>query len=115
MIRNESKGVVLAERHRVCASVWSKSKGLMWSRRDADLGLVFLFRRPRRIGIHMWFVFYAIDVAFLDAQGVVIEVCEDFRPFAAYTSRKEASAFIELVAGTLRRTATAVGDRIVWS
>ena len=60
----------------------------------------------------MFFVFFPIDVLFLDKAKTVVEVKKDFRPFTFYRSRKQCSYVIELPAGLADKTRTAKGDKI---
>jgi uncharacterized protein len=60
----------------------------------------------------MVFVFYPIDVLFLDKNKVVVEVKDNFRPFSFYTPKNKAMYVIELPAGTIKKTKTCVWDKI---
>ena len=74
-------------KYQICKSIWSKALGLMFSKKK---NLVFVFDKEKRIGLHMMFVFFPIDVLFLDENKRIIEVKKDFRPFRAYTSTEKA-------------------------
>ena len=60
----------------------------------------------------MFFVFYPIDVLFLDKNKVVVDKKENFKPFAFYNSKRKAMYEIELPNGTIRKTKTNIGDKI---
>ena len=60
----------------------------------------------------MLFVFYPIDVIFLDEQKKVVEIKENFRPFRFYTPKKKARYVLELPKGSVNRSRTELGDRI---
>ena len=70
------------------------------------------FATSQRISLHMWFVFYSIDVLFLDGKNRVVEILENFRPFTLYRSRVKAVALIECAAGTVARRNVKVGDTL---
>jgi len=71
----------------------------MFHKKITDTAYVFIFNKPRRIDLHMFFVFYPIDVLFLDEKKKIVEIKENFRPFTFYYPNKKASYVIELPAG----------------
>ena len=60
----------------------------------------------------MFFVFYPIDVLFLDKNKKVVEVKENFRPFEFYTPKNKAKYVIELEKNTIKSSKTKVGNKI---
>ena len=80
--------------YKICKSAWSKARGLMFSRKK---NLVFVFNKEKRISLHMLFVFFSIDVLFLDKNKRIVEIKKNFRPFSFYTSKEKAKYVIELV------------------
>ena len=60
----------------------------------------------------MFFVFYPIDVLFLDKYKKVVEVKENFRPFEFYTPKNKALYTIELPQNTIKKTKTGIGNKI---
>jgi uncharacterized protein len=88
--------------------------GLMFTRRKEEFCLIFSFPTPRKEGIHMWFVFYPIDILILDAERKVIAMKERLLPFAFYFPKPRISTVIELPAGTVARTHTVLGDTLTW-
>jgi len=79
--------------YKICKSIWSKARGLMFSRKR---NLVFVFDKEQRISLHMFFVFFPIDVLFLDRNKRVVEIKKDFRPFTCYKSKENAMYVVEL-------------------
>jgi len=77
-----------------------------------DFGLVFVFRTEKRRSLHMFFVFYPIDLLFLDSKKKVVEIKENFLPFTLYFPRKRARFVVELPAGAVKKSSTRVGDTI---
>ncbi len=75
---------------RFCRSMLSKSIGLMFSK---PKNIVLEFKKPRQIGLHMLFVFYPIDVLFLDEDRRIVEIKENFKPFS---SREKAKYAVEI-------------------
>src|SRR3989344_681054 len=95
-IKNLSKKIILAEKYRICRDSFSKSLGLMFLKKREDFALVLAFDKEKRISLHMFFVFYPIDVLFLDKNKKIIEVKRNFKPFTVYNSRKKAKYAVEL-------------------
>ena len=60
----------------------------------------------------MFFVFYPIDVLFLNKNKIIVEIKENFRPFAFYTPKNKAKYIIELSQKTIKKTKTQIGDKI---
>lgn len=60
----------------------------------------------------MFFVFYPIDVLFLDKNKIVVGKKENFRPFTFYKPKKKAMYAIELPNAAIKRTKTGIGDKI---
>lgn len=112
-IRNLTKKTAIGLYEKICEDVLSKSIGLMFSLRQKN-SLIFKFNQEQIISLHMIFVFYHIDVLFLDKNKIVADKKENFLPFAFYKSRKKAMYVIELPCGAIKRTNTEIGDKIMF-
>ncbi|MBD3310394.1 DUF192 domain-containing protein [Candidatus Woesearchaeota archaeon] len=112
MITNSSIGFDLVDDHRLCRSLWSKATGLMFRKRLENRAFVFEFSSERIRSLHMWFVFYPIDVLFLDQSRKVVDIKKNFRPFEVYTPEKNCKYVIEMPAGSVK--ATEIGDTIIF-
>lgn len=64
-------------------------------------------------GIHTMFMRFAIDVVFLDRKNRVRKIRPSLRPWRL-SACLVAHSVLELPAGTAARTATAVGDEVVF-
>ena len=61
----------------------------------------------------MFFVFYSIDVLFLNNEKRIIEIKENFRPFTFYTSTSDKVMYvIELPKNTIKSTKIRLGDQL---
>ena len=58
--------------------------------------LVFVFDKEKRIGLHMMFVFFPIDVLCLDKNKRITEIKKNFMPFSFYTSKNNAKYVVEI-------------------
>lgn len=110
-IKNATTGKVIAASSRLADSALSRTLGLMFSK-PQQAALVLKFPEDERISLHMAFVFYPIDVIFVNSRKEIVDVKEDFRPFETYTSKRKAEYAIELPAGTVKQTKTKEGHRI---
>ncbi len=77
---------------KICKSAWSKACGLMFSRRK---NLMFVFDDEKQRSLHMLFVFFPIDVLFLDKNKKIIEKTR-LMPFSFYKSKEKAKYVIEI-------------------
>lgn len=111
LIKNITKNSIVAHDFKICDDNLSKFAGLMFSKREKK-ALIFKFSKEKMISLHMFFVFYPIDVLFLDKNKIVVDVKENFRPFAFYKSRKKAMYAVELPDNTIKKTKTEIGDKI---
>ena len=112
MITNTTRNSVIVKNTRVAGSLWERARGLMFTQRFKDTALIFSFPQERVIGLHMWFVFYPIDVLWLDGEQRVVEVLQGFRPFRIYRPNAPAAYVIELPEGAIAKSKTIVGDSI---
>lgn len=72
--------------------------------------LVFQFSKEERVPLHMWFVFYPIDVIYLNKQKKVVEIKEHFKPFTIYFPKNQAKYVLELPAGAVKKSKIAIAD-----
>lgn len=113
LVKNATKKTDIAENARLCSSLLQKALGLMFSM-NRNKCLVLEFCNERIISLHMFFVFYPIDVLFLDKSKIVVGKKENFMPFSFCSSGKKSMYALELPAGTIKKTKTGVGDRIIF-
>ena len=114
MITNETRGTPLAQRITRCDTLLAKARGLMFSRGLQEGGcLLFSFSQPERPWIHMLFVFFPVDMLFLDKDGIVAHIVEA-RPFQLrIVPPVPVLTLIELPTGTIRKSGTREGDRVI--
>ncbi len=73
--------------------------------------LVFEFDKEKYHSLHMFFVFFPIDVIFLDKNKRVVEIKKNFKPFTIYNSKKKAKYIIEIPAGRIQDKVN-IGDKV---
>lgn len=115
--RNRSQGTVLADRVEIADGLWAKFLGLMGrSSLEAGRGLWL----SESNGIHMMFMRFSIDAVFLGPLmdgGVrnVVAVRPRLRTWVGLVPFvRGAHGVLELPAGTIEATGTAVGDLIAF-
>ncbi len=106
---NATRGRPLATRVGVAASPWSRLRGLI-GRAPLRAGEGLLIEPCA--GIHTFFMGFAIDVVFLDADGVVVAALGPLPPWRMTRIYPGAAAALELPPGRVQATGTVAGDRI---
>ena len=109
VILNLTRQSVPARNARYASSFGARLSGLIGKRFSPALdGMVF----DRCNAIHTFFMRYPIDVIFADEKYRVLKTVPAFPPWHPFLACKKAFYVIELPAGTLESTATAVGDQL---
>jgi len=112
MIKDLTQKTVIAYTYDRCDSFISRMFGLMFSWKPR--ALLMVFPTMQRIGIHMVFVFFPIDVAWLDDTRRIVALKKNLRPFSAITPKERAQFVIELPTGMIEASKMKAGDRIGW-
>jgi uncharacterized membrane protein (UPF0127 family) len=102
-------GTIVCERCTVADNPLRRMKGLLG--RDGLESGEGLLLRPAS-AVHTYFMRFPIDVVFLDADGVVVRVAADVRPWRA-ARYGGASDVLELAAGTSGRVGVREGVRLI--
>ena len=92
-------GTIVAERCAVASSFLSRFRGLM-GRRELPVGEGLCIQNCG--SIHMFFMRFAIDVAFVNGDGRILHACHTIRPWRISRPVFGSKAALELPAGTLR-------------
>ncbi len=92
-------------------SIWQKARGLMFSRKITG-AYIFVFEKKRRMDMHMMFVFFPIDVLFLDENKRIVEMKENFLPFSFYYSKNMTKYVIELPHDSIKKFKLKLADAL---
>ncbi|MDP2750455.1 MAG: DUF192 domain-containing protein [Nanoarchaeota archaeon] len=114
MIFNKTKQKILAKKSQIYTDPFNKALGLMFSsqKKIKNKAIVFEFKKEQIVALHMLFVFYPIDVLFLDKNKKVVETTT-LKPFClCYVPQKKAKYVIECENGSIAKTKTKAGDII---
>jgi len=102
MIVNKTKNLVIANNVKVCDSFLSRLRGLMFTRKLKDDSALVLVSENESLvssAIHTMFVFYTLDVIWLDKDFNVVDKRSNIRPFTlSIIPKKPAKYIIELKA-----------------
>jgi uncharacterized membrane protein (UPF0127 family) len=109
---NPARASVLGTRIALADRWWHRLRGLIGrSGLEAGEGLVL---RPCR-AVHMAWMAFPLDVAFLDPRGGVVACYHGLAPGARTRWHADALDALELPAGTLSSSGTTTGDTIVYT
>ncbi len=106
---NRSRNAVLVENGEVADTAWTRLRGLL-GHKPLQPGEGLLLRGEK--AIHTVGMGFAIDVLFLDRAGCVKHLIPTMVPLRASPFVSAAVNVLELPAGTIARTGTALGDQI---
>lgn len=106
-------GELIASDVEFAEGIISQSKGLMFRKGIAErYALVFVLPSPRSVSVHMLFVFFPIDVLFLDAEKKILATAR-LKPWIGLTRAPEKTKYIvEMPAGSIERHRLVCGESI---
>ncbi len=96
MLRINNK--IITKETKILNSSLSKFLGLMFRKKQT---LIFKFKKEVKHSIHMFFVFFPIDVIFLDKNNKIIETKMNLKPFSIYFPKNKFNTLIELPKGKI--------------
>ncbi len=109
VIMNITRNTVLANNCAHARTFFARFKGLQFKKElPADHGLLIT---PCN-SIHMFFMRFAIDAVFIDANGAVVYIEEGIKPWRVSRIVRNAESVLELPAGTVSSTGTVKGDQL---
>lgn len=94
-----------------------KMRGLMHVKSlPDDYGMLFLYDRPQQISMWMKNTLLPLDMLFIRADGTIVNIVQNTVPhsLASIRSAGDASAVLELNAGTSERLGLEPGDRVIY-
>lgn len=106
-LRNTTRGTAVATQVVAADSFWARFMGLMGRRSLAPQEGLWL---PGTNNIHMFFMRFAIDAVFLDADRRVVRLFPHLPPWSATPRVKGARSVLELPAGAGEASGTLPGD-----
>jgi len=99
----------------ICDNFFKHGMGLTFRFPKKPFAYVFVFKKPVKLAITMWFVFYPIDIVFLNEDNVVVEIVKNLRPFSNYFPKKHFNYFVEFPIGSVSKMNIELGSIVSWS
>ena len=90
-------------------SLWQHTMGCMFQSEMQPL--IFIFKHPKKIGIHTCFVQQSIDIAFLNEKNKIIELKLDMKPWQFYTSKSAPKYMVETKS---KQFNLKLGDKVIF-
>jgi hypothetical protein len=110
-----ANGKIICKKIKFAKTFFEKFKGLMLeSEKNFDYALIFVLGSETRIGasVHMLFVFFPIDIIFLDENKKVVDKAS-LKPWVLnYTPKKPAKYLIEMPKSMGNKIK--IGDKLEW-
>lgn len=103
------KSTTLISQPRLAKTQWEKARGLMFSKFH---DVLFHFPKEERLKFHMVFVFYPIDIIFMDDEMRVVDFKKRFKPFSYYYSKSKSSIVLETYSGFIDDHEISIGDQL---
>lgn len=111
MIKLERTGEIIAMQHVVYTGLFEQAWGLRFASQIDECAYVFMMPSPRKIFADNLFVFFDLDMVWLDADMRVIDIDEYVPPFALWVGHKgKALCLIEFAAGVVSEYGIKKGD-----
>lgn len=98
-------------------NIFELSSGLMFKKdiSESREAYIFILKKERRATITMLFVFFPIDVLWLNSKFEVIDIKENVKSFSLYVSHKGKSKyFVEMPLGSITKYGFKIGDRVLF-
>ena len=103
------KNKAMVKETRLIKSFFKQVLGLRFSRQR---NLIFEFKKERKEIIDMFFVFYPIDLVFLNNKKEVVELKNNLKPFSVYNSKNKAKYILEFKKNTIKDNRIKLGDKL---
>ncbi len=113
-MNSKREKIQIANNITLCTSFFRQGTGLMFRFPKGAFAYVFPFKKSKKLSITMWFVFYAIDILFLDESNRIVHEVS-LRPFTQYAVPVRVKTFIELPKGTIKKHHLLLGQKLSWS
>ncbi|MBC7085137.1 MAG: DUF192 domain-containing protein [Methanomethylovorans sp.] len=104
-------GELLASDVEFAEGIISQTRGLMFRKSIAEkYALVFILSTPKSVSVHMFFVFFPIDVLFLDSEKKILKTAR-LKPWIGLARSPENTKYIiEMHVGSIERHRLVAGE-----
>lgn len=105
-------GVEIAKNIDFARTMFRQALGLMFRKYiPYDYSMIFILKKQSHVSIHMLFVFFPIDVIFLNEEKKIIAL-SPLRPWVGYKAMEDIKYIIEMKAGTIEMFHLCAGGQI---
>jgi uncharacterized membrane protein (UPF0127 family) len=117
MLINKTRNKIVVRKVKLANDYLTKLRGLMFENKEKfNYALVFDLRGEHKLSasIHMLFVFFPIDVLYLDRNKKVVQVVRNLKPFTPlFVPEKHSAYIVEIPTG--KSKGIGVGDQLGWT
>lgn len=105
-------GALIASNIEFARTMFRHALGLMFRKSIAyDHSMIFILKKPSQVSIHMIFVFFPIDVIFLNEDKKIMGMSR-LRPWVGYKAMDDIKYIIEMKAGTIENFHLCAGGQM---
>lgn len=109
-VLNQTRGLTVASRALRAGTFWSRFQGLM-GKRSFEVGEALIIEPCS--GVHTYFMRFAIDVFHVAADGRILRIIPNMRPWRLGPMVRGSRFVVELPAGAALASGTREGDVII--
>ncbi|HOI18452.1 MAG TPA: DUF192 domain-containing protein [Candidatus Woesearchaeota archaeon] len=104
---------IIFSKAKILKGFFEKSIGLILRRElNENEALLFRFNKPRIYSFHMFFVFFPIDIIWLNEKMEIVEIYKNFKPFSIYSPKNIATNVLEMRKGSIAKHGLSLGDKL---
>ncbi|MDI3544181.1 MAG: uncharacterized protein PWQ28_462 [Candidatus Woesearchaeota archaeon] len=112
-IKIAHNGTIIADNVKELKGNLEKARGLLFRKRIAkNEAFLFIFDKEDYWDFHMFFMFYPIDILWLDKNKVIVDSVKNFKPWRFHRPKRKSKFVIELPSGTIERFNINKGDKL---
>ncbi|OPY27987.1 MAG: hypothetical protein A4E28_01763 [Methanocella sp. PtaU1.Bin125] len=115
-VLRKGDGTVVASEVEMADTLLKQTIGLMFRKSiPSGYAMIFDMRREQYISIHMMFVFFPIDLVYLDRNRRIIDIKRHLRPWIGVAAAKKPARYaIELPDGTVEACGLKESETLEW-
>ena len=114
MLFNKTQNKIITNSVHYCNNFFTQGNGLMFRSKQSvkDTAWIFPFNKPKNLTVTMWFVFYPLDLVFLDKNKKILNLKSSILPFSNYKPGVKFSYLVELESGVIKKQRLKVGEKL---
>ena len=105
-------GILIAKNIEFARTMLAQSLGLMFRKgMPHSYSMIFTLQKPSQVNVHMLFVFFPLDVIFLDKEKKIMGFSQ-LKPWVGYKGMENIKYILEMKAGTINMFDLKIGGQI---